>query len=165
MEVSGQLHAPVALPPRKVSVCLTTHHTMKTYWGSGGIAVLIRNLGARWTWVVSFRHRPFYLRGKSPPVPIWQEAGWAPEPVWTRRRRENYSFRYQESNSGRPSRNPAIILIQLRRISISILLRYLRGCIQKFPDWVDNEIYAYNNKHSLRSNTKGYGVKTHYTDS
>jgi hypothetical protein len=38
---------------------------------------------------------------------------------------------------------------------------YLRGCIQKFPDWVDNEIYAYNNKHSLRSNTKGYGDKTH----
>jgi hypothetical protein len=35
------------------------------------------------------------------------------------------------------------------------------GCIQKFPDWVDNEIYAYNNKHSLRSNTKGYGGKTH----
>jgi hypothetical protein len=29
----------------------------------------------------------------------------------------------------------------------------IRGCIQKFPDWVDNEI---NNKHSLR---------THYTDS
>jgi hypothetical protein len=37
----------------------------------------------------------------------------------------------------------------------------LRGCIQKFPDWVDNEIYAYNNKHSLRSNTKGYVGKTH----
>jgi hypothetical protein len=41
----------------------------------------------------------------------------------------------------------------------------LRGCIQKFPDWVDNEIYAYYNKHSLRSNTKGYGGKTHFTDS
>jgi hypothetical protein len=27
------------------------------------------------------------------------------------------------------------------------------------------EIYAYNNKHSLRSNTKGYGSKTHYTGS
>jgi hypothetical protein len=39
----------------------------------------------------------------------------------------------------------------------------LRGCIQKFPDWVDNEIN--NNKHSLRSNTKGYGSKTHYSDS
>jgi hypothetical protein len=35
----------------------------------------------------------------------------------------------------------------------------LRGCIQKFPDSVDNEIYAYNNKHSLRSNTKSYGGK------
>jgi hypothetical protein len=34
-------------------------------------------------------------------------------------------------------------------------------CIQKFPDWVDNEIYAYKNKHSLRSDTKGYGGKTH----
>jgi hypothetical protein len=39
------------------------------------------------------------------------------------------------------------------------------GCIQKFPDRVDNEIYAYNNKHSFRSNTKGYGGKTHWTDS
>jgi hypothetical protein len=28
-----------------------------------------------------------------------------------------------------------------------------------------NEIYAYNNKHSLRSNVECYGGKTHYTDS
>jgi len=41
----------------------------------------------------------------------------------------------------------------------------IRGSIQKFPDWVDNEIYAYNNENSLRSNTKGYGGKTLYTDS
>jgi hypothetical protein len=33
------------------------------------------------------------------------------------------------------------------------------------PDSVDNEIYAYQNKQSLRSNTKGYGGKTHSTDS
>jgi hypothetical protein len=39
----------------------------------------------------------------------------------------------------------------------------LWGCIQKFPDWVDNEIN--NNKHSLRSKKKGYGGKTHYSDS
>jgi hypothetical protein len=39
-----------------------------------------------------------------------------------------------------------------------------KGCFQKFPDWVDNEIYAYN-KHPLRSNTKDYGGKIHYTDS
>jgi hypothetical protein len=42
--------------------------------------------------------------------------------------------------------------------------RCVRGCIQTFPDWVHNEINN-NNKHSLRSNTKGYGGKTHYTDS
>jgi hypothetical protein len=37
----------------------------------------------------------------------------------------------------------------------------------KFPDWVDNKINNNNNnnKHLLRSNTKGYGDKTHYTDS
>jgi hypothetical protein len=39
--------------------------------------------------------------------------------------------------------------------------KMIRECIQKFPDWVDNEIYAYNIKNSLRSNTKGYGDKTH----
>jgi hypothetical protein len=38
------------------------------------------------------------------------------------------------------------------------------GCIQKLPDWGDNEINN-NNKHSLRSNTKCYGGKTQYTDS
>jgi hypothetical protein len=37
----------------------------------------------------------------------------------------------------------------------------LRGCIQKFPDWVDNEINNNNNKHSLRSKTKCYGGKSH----
>jgi hypothetical protein len=37
--------------------------------------------------------------------------------------------------------------------------RHVRGCNQKFPDWVDNEIHAYNNKHSLRSNAKVYGGK------
>jgi hypothetical protein len=30
------------------------------------------------------RHAP----GKGPPVPIGQEAGWAPEPVWTQRTKE-----------------------------------------------------------------------------
>jgi len=44
-------------------------------------------------------------------------------------------------------------------------LPHVRGCIQKFPDWVDNEIYTYNNKHMLRSNTKGYDGKTHWTGS
>jgi hypothetical protein len=39
------------------------------------------------------------------------------------------------------------------------LVLTVRGCIQKFSDRVDNEIN--NNKHSMISNTKGYGGKTH----
>jgi hypothetical protein len=36
------------------------------------------------------RHAPAALLppGKGPPVPIVQEAGWAPEPVWTQRLEE-----------------------------------------------------------------------------
>jgi hypothetical protein len=37
----------------------------------------------------------------------------------------------------------------------------LRGCIQKYPDWVDNERNNNKNRHPFRSNTKGYGGKTH----
>jgi hypothetical protein len=37
----------------------------------------------------------------------------------------------------------------------------IRGCIQKFTDWVDNEINNNDNKHSLSSNIKRYGAKTH----
>jgi hypothetical protein len=33
---------------------------MKTYWGSGGIAPRILDLGTRWKWVVSFTPRPLY---------------------------------------------------------------------------------------------------------
>jgi hypothetical protein len=32
----------------KLSLCLTKHHAMKTYWGSGGIASRILDLGTRW---------------------------------------------------------------------------------------------------------------------
>jgi hypothetical protein len=36
----------------------------------------------------------------------------------------------------------------------------IREWIQKFPDWVDNEVNN-NNKHWFRSNKKGYGGKIH----
>jgi hypothetical protein len=32
----------------KLSLCLTKHHAMKTYWWSGGIAPRILDLGTRW---------------------------------------------------------------------------------------------------------------------
>jgi hypothetical protein len=42
-------------------------------------------------------------------------------------------------------------------------LEWCRKVYPNFPDWVDNEISNNKNKHSLRSNTKCYGGKTHYT--
>jgi hypothetical protein len=38
-------------------------------------------------WSASLRGRAL-APGKDPPVPILQEAGWAPEPVWTQRLEE-----------------------------------------------------------------------------
>jgi hypothetical protein len=32
----------------KLSLCLTKHNAMKTYWGSGSIAPRILDLGTRW---------------------------------------------------------------------------------------------------------------------
>jgi hypothetical protein len=54
----------------------------KDYRGITGIAVLILNLGAKRWWVVSATPRPLYSPRKDP-VPIVQEAGWAPGPDWT----------------------------------------------------------------------------------
>jgi hypothetical protein len=50
------------------------------------------------------RHAPAVLLppGKGPPVPIVQEAGWAPEPVWTQRIEEK-SFA-----PGRPARSQTL---------------------------------------------------------
>jgi hypothetical protein len=44
--------------------------------------------------------------GTGPPVPIVQEAGWAPEPVWTQRLEEKKSFCFcRGSNPERPVRS------------------------------------------------------------
>jgi hypothetical protein len=61
---------------------LTEHYVMKVYWGNGCIAPRILDLGTRWRWMVSFTPRPLY--------PHEKEAGWAPEPLWTRWWRENF---------------------------------------------------------------------------
>jgi len=46
-----------------------------------GIALLFHDRGTRRRWVVSSTPRPHFTLGKHP-VPILQEAGWAPGPVW-----------------------------------------------------------------------------------
>jgi len=46
-----------------------------------GIALLFHDCGTRRGWVASSMPQPHFTPGKDP-VPIWQEAGWAPGPVW-----------------------------------------------------------------------------------
>ena len=50
--------------------------------GSTGIALPFHDLGTRRGWGDSVMSRPLFTPGKEP-VPIVQEAGWAPGPVWT----------------------------------------------------------------------------------
>jgi len=54
------------VPPREDISCLIKHHTVTTYWDSGGIAPSILDLGTRWRCVVSFTSRSPYPRGKDP---------------------------------------------------------------------------------------------------
>jgi hypothetical protein len=65
------------LTVKKVKV--TLYRPPRIQSGSRGIALLILNLGASRGWVVSLGH---FSPGKDP-VPIVQEAGWVPGPVWT----------------------------------------------------------------------------------
>jgi len=48
------------------------------YWGSGGIAPCILDLGSRWRWVVSFTLRLLYPQGKSPWYPLVRRLGGPP---------------------------------------------------------------------------------------
>jgi len=50
--------------------------------GSRGRALPSHDHGTRGVWGVSVTPRPLFTPGKDP-VPIVQEAGWAPGPVWT----------------------------------------------------------------------------------
>jgi hypothetical protein len=52
----------------------------------GGIAPRILILGTKWRWVVTFMFLPPYLRGGTS-VFKEKETRWAPEWVWTFRRR------------------------------------------------------------------------------
>jgi hypothetical protein len=59
---------------------LCTGHT--THRGSRGIALPFHDHGTRRGWGVSVTPQPLFTPQKDP-VPIVQEAGWAPWPVWT----------------------------------------------------------------------------------
>ena len=64
--------------------CTDTEALYRPYGprGGRGIALLFLDHGTRRGWGVRVTPRPLFTPGKYP-VPIVQEAGWAPWPVWT----------------------------------------------------------------------------------
>jgi hypothetical protein len=81
-------------------------------------------------WVVSVTPRRRFTPGERTPVPIVQEAGWAPEPVWTQSPEEK-SFRiWPGSNLDRPvvqlvARYYTAWATRLRELLVSILILLL----------------------------------------
>jgi hypothetical protein len=108
----------------QISLCLTKHHAMKTYWRSGGIAQCI-NLGIIWRWVESFKPRPLYSRGKNHGT-HWT-GGWGGGPcagldIMAKRRKSNYCP-CRELNPGRPARRLVSILTQVSRLLLLFVLQ------------------------------------------
>jgi len=68
-----------------------------------GIALLFHDRGTRRGWVVSNTPRPHFTPRKDP-VPILQEAVWAPGPVWT----GGKSRPHRDSIPDRPGRNQSL---------------------------------------------------------
>jgi len=68
-----------------------------------GIALLLHDRGTRRGWVVRVTHRPLFTPGEDP-VPILQEGGWAPGPVWT----GGKSRPHRNSIPNRPARSQSL---------------------------------------------------------
>ena len=68
-----------------------------------GIALLFNDCGTRGGWMVSSTPRPHFTPGKDP-VPILQEARWAPGPVWT----GGKTRPHRDSIPGRPARSQSL---------------------------------------------------------
>ena len=68
-----------------------------------GIALLFHDRGTRRGWVVSSTPRPHFTHGKDL-VPVLQEAGWAPGPVWT----GGKSRPHRDSIPDRPARSQSL---------------------------------------------------------
>jgi hypothetical protein len=62
-----------------LSLSLIKPRAMKAYGDNEGIAPRILNPDTRCEWVISFKLRPLYSGGKSPPVHIGLKARWGPK--------------------------------------------------------------------------------------
>ena len=78
------------------------------------MALLFHDHGTRRGWVVSSTPRPYFTAGKDP-VPIVQEAGWAPGQAWTGGKSHPTGIRSPD----RPARNLVTISTELPVDSIA----------------------------------------------
>ena len=81
------IHTDMMLPGKAVKVKVKwPHYRPGVAQRVGrGIALLFHDHGTRRGWVVSSKPRLHFTPGKDP-VPILQESGWAPGPVWMGRK-------------------------------------------------------------------------------
>ena len=73
-----------------------------------GIALLFHDRDTRRGWVISSTPQPHFTPRKDP-VPIVQEAGWAPGPVWT----GGKSRPHRDSIPDRPARSQSLYRLRL----------------------------------------------------
>jgi len=120
----SEIHFFILLPSWSVtedSPCFTNLLIIKVKWSrykpgasqrvGRGIALLFHDRGTRSGWVVSSTPRPHFTPGKDP-VPILQEAGWAPGPVWT----GGKSRPHWDSIPDRPARSQSLYRLSYRPI-------------------------------------------------
>jgi len=79
-----------------------------------GIALFFHDRGTRSGWVVSSTPRPHFTPGKDP-VPIVQEAVWAPGPVWT----GGKSRPHRDSIPDRPARSQSLCRLSYRAHTVT----------------------------------------------
>jgi len=87
-----------------------------------GIALLFHDRGTRRGWVVSSTPRPHFTPGTDP-VPIFQETGWAPGPVWT----GGKSRPYRDSIPDCPTRSQPLYRLRYPGISNVCLHKWDSG--------------------------------------
>ena len=110
-----------------------------------GIVLLFHDRGTRRGWVVSSTPRPHFTPGKDP-VPILQEVGWAPGPVWT----GGKSRPHRDSIPDRPARSQSIYRLSYLAHTYAFRPSELGG--ERFCIMVD-EMTAFSR---FRKHSEGY---------
>jgi hypothetical protein len=108
----------VKVKGKELSLFLMKLHDMKAYWGVELYLHAFFDLGIRWRWVVSFKPRPLYSRGKSSRYPLYRSFG-GPQIRFGRcdKGRKSYHYPHREFNRGHASRSLFTIPTELSRLT------------------------------------------------